>query len=189
MSAPQPTIRRELRPGDLGRVIAHHGRTYAAEYGVDANFEAHVAASVAHATANPGWPSEREGIWIVELAGEHAGSVGLTDEGDGSAVLRWVVLDRTLRGRGLGAQLLDEALDLARRSAYDVVRLETFSDLRAAAKLYRSRGFTLISSDTAPRWGRESVTYQRYELDLQARAHDLSSLSAGTSARPFSVSA
>lgn len=188
MSAPEPIIRRELRPGDLGRLVAHHGETYAAEYGVDGEFEAHVAASVARA-ATSGWPSEREGIWIVELEGEHAGSVALTDEGDGTAVLRWVVLDRRLRGNGLGGRLIDEALALARRSRYEVVRLATFSELKAAARIYRSRGFRLVDSDTAPRWGRDAITYQRYELDLQARAHDLSSVSAGTSARPFSVSA
>ena len=46
MSA-DPTIRRELRAGDLGAIIAHHGRLYPSERGVDASFEAHVAASVA----------------------------------------------------------------------------------------------------------------------------------------------
>ena len=40
-------IRRRLRPGDLGAIIAHHGRVYGEEYGVDAEVEAHVAASVA----------------------------------------------------------------------------------------------------------------------------------------------
>ena len=82
--SPAPTVRRELRPGDLGRIVAHHGGVYLPEYGVDSTFEAHVGASVA-AAGKRGFPREREGIWIVELGDRHAGSVALTDEGDGLA--------------------------------------------------------------------------------------------------------
>ena len=81
---PSPTVRRELRPGDLGRIVAHHGAVYLPEYGLDSTFEAHVGASVA-AAGKRGFPREREGIWIVEVDGRHAGSVALTDEGDGLA--------------------------------------------------------------------------------------------------------
>ena len=75
-------IRGELRPGDLGAILAQHGRLYAEEYGVDSRFEAMVAESIAEAAARR-FPREREGIWIVEDGGQHAGSLGLTDEGDG----------------------------------------------------------------------------------------------------------
>ena len=43
-----------------------------------------------------GWP-EGGGAWIVELDGEFAGSVGLTDEGDGVGRIRWVLLAPELR--------------------------------------------------------------------------------------------
>ena len=46
-----PTIRRDLRPGDLGAIVAHHGKVYCPEYGVDSTFEANVGASVAAAGA------------------------------------------------------------------------------------------------------------------------------------------
>jgi RimJ/RimL family protein N-acetyltransferase len=186
--SPAPDVRRELRPGDLGRIIAQHGRIYAPEYGVDATFEAHVAASVADA-GKRGWPREREAVWIVEREGEHAGSLALTDEGDGMAALRWFVLDPALRGAGLGTRLVDELLELAEACGYERVGLETFSELRAAARIYRRAGFELQWAQTGPRWGHAALTYQRYELSFQRRAQSLSSESAGPRARPFSVSA
>ena len=107
--SPDPTIRRGLRPGDLGMIVAHHGRVYGEEYGVDSTFEGHVASTVARAAAR-GFPSWREAICLVELDGEHAGSLALTDEGNGEAAIRWFVLSPEVRGRGLGRRLLGEML-------------------------------------------------------------------------------
>jgi ribosomal protein S18 acetylase RimI-like enzyme len=163
--SPDPSIRRELRPGDLGAIVAHHGRLYGEEYGVDASFEGHVAATVAEAAAR-GFPGTREAICMVELGGEHVGSLALTDEGNDEAAIRWFVLNPEVRGRGLGRRLLEEMLAKAADAGYARVRLETFSELEAAAHLYRDHGFELVSADAAPRWGRERITYQRYELDL-----------------------
>jgi ribosomal protein S18 acetylase RimI-like enzyme len=162
---PEPRIRRVLRPGDLGEIVAHHGRVYGREYGVDSTFEGHVAAAVARA-ANRGFPSEREAIFIVEYDGKHAGSLALTDEGNDEAAVRWFVLDSSLRGWGLGRRLLRQLLASAEEGGYTRIWLETFSDLEAAAHLYREHGFRLVSEDPAPRWGRDRITYQRYQLDL-----------------------
>jgi GNAT superfamily N-acetyltransferase len=185
----EPTVRRVLRPGDLGAIIANHGRVYAREHGVGPEFEAHVGASVARAGRRPGWPTETEAVWIVERAGEHAGSLALTDEGGGLGTVRWFLLDPTVRGRGLGRRLVGELVEVARRAGYRRLGLETFSELEAAAHIYRGFGFELVDAEVGPRWGRAEITYQRYELEFQARAQSLSSESAGPSARPFSVSA
>jgi len=181
-------IRTTFRPGDLGAIIAHHGELYSREYGVDSTFEAHVAAAVS-AIGKLGWPGPREQLRIAELDGRHAGSIALSDERDGWAALRFFVLDAELRGQGLGRRWVAEVLESAENDGYEGVRLETFSDLRAAAHIYRSHGFELISAESGPRWGRASFTYQRYELSFQSRAQAASSPSAGSSARPFSVSA
>jgi GNAT superfamily N-acetyltransferase len=162
-----PTIRREQRPGDLGAIVEHHGRVYAREHGVDSSFEAHVAAAVARAALR-GFPRDREALWIVERDGAHAGSLVLTDEGNGVACVRFFVLDPDLRGTGLGRLLLGELLDTARAAGFDRAVLETFSELRAAAHLYRDHGFRLTDSETGPRWGRAEITYQRYELVFPA---------------------
>ncbi len=183
-----PTIRRELRAGDLDRIVAHHGTVYEGEHGVDRTFEAQVAATVA-AAGKRGFPREREGIWIVEVDGRHAGSVALTDEGDGLATLRWVVLDPDLRGHGLGRGLISEVVASAESFGYQTIGLETFSELQAAARIYRSVGFQVVWEQSGPRWGRDEITYQRYELSFQVRAQSSSRPSTGSSERPFSVSA
>jgi ribosomal protein S18 acetylase RimI-like enzyme len=163
--SPDPIIRRELRAGDLGMIVAHHGHVYGEEYVVDSTFEGYVAAAVARAAVR-GFPSRREAIRLVELDGEHAGSLALTDEGNGEAAIRWFVLSPEVRGHGLGRRLLGEILATASEVGYSRVCLETFSELEAAAHLYRDHGFELVSADAAPRWGRERITYQRYELEL-----------------------
>ncbi len=172
----QPSIRREPHPGDLGAIIEHHGRVYAREYGVDSTFEAHVAAAVARCALR-GFPRDTEAIWIVERHGGHAGSLALTDEGEQTGWVRFFVFDPELRGSGLGRRLLEELLGTAREAGYERLVLETFSDLRAAAHLYRSHGFRVTSAETGPRWGRAEITYQRYEAELQANG-------PGAAARP-----
>jgi ribosomal protein S18 acetylase RimI-like enzyme len=170
----EPKVRRELRPGDLGAIVAQHGRLYAREHEVDTSFEAHVANSLVRAVLG-GFPREHEGIWIVEHAGEHAGSIGLTDDGAGEATLRWFLLDSALRGHGLGRRLVSQVLSKARAAGYASIVLETFSELAAAARIYRSYGFEIVWEETKPRWGRAEITYQRYALSLRPQTGPLES--------------
>ena len=164
---PRPQIRRELLPGDIGAIAAHHGRLYGSEFGVDVSFEADLARALYEA-AELGWPRERGAVWIVEWSGSLAGSLALTPDGEHTGRVRAFLLDPSLRGQGLGARLLDELLQHARGEGYELLRLATFSALRAAAHLYLERGFALVSSETGPRWGMERMTYQGYELELPA---------------------
>jgi GNAT superfamily N-acetyltransferase len=165
---PEPIIRRDLWPGDLGAIVKLHGTIYGREYGVDARFEGHVAASVAQAAIR-GFPTEHEAIWLVEGVGGIIGSLGLTDEGDGEGMVRWFVFDPSLRGRGLGRRLVDELMLKADDVGYSRLALETFSELEVAARIYRSHGFEVVWSETGPRWGRDEITYQRYEVELAPR--------------------
>ena len=157
-------IRRELRPGDLERIVDFHMSVYSREYGVDASFGDHVASAVDEAVAR-GWPGERERVWIVELDRAFAGCLALTDQGETGA-LRWFVLDPAVRGRGLGRRLVGELISEARALGYERIRLETFSELTVAAHLYRAHGFELVSEVTGPRFGREEITFQHYALEL-----------------------
>lgn len=163
----QVTIRSEYRDGDADAIIAQHAELYPAEHRVDGSFVAHVAASVGRAMAR-GFPREREAIRIVEVGGRHMGSIAVTDEGAGEATLRWVLLDPGLRGGGRGRRLVEDMVEHARQQGFTLLTLETFSALDRAAAIYTSVGFELVSADPSPRWGRDDISYQRYELALAA---------------------
>ena len=159
------SIRREFRAGDLDLILAIHDRVYRRENGVDERFVEMVRGALILADRR-GFPGPRERVWMVERDGVFNGCLALTDEGDGLAMVRWFVLDPALRGNGLGRRLLGELLEEAQVNGYTKVCLETFSELRAAAHLYRDHGFAVVGADTGPRWGRDEITYQRYELEL-----------------------
>jgi GNAT superfamily N-acetyltransferase len=161
------TIRRELREGDSEAIASMHGRIYAAEYGLGGSFESDVVRALERAIEN-GWP-ERGGVWIVELEGEVAGTLALIEEDPTVARIRWFLLDAAVRGRGLGRRLLDELVGEADAAGYELIRLDTFSELQTAAHLYRSFGFAVVASHYDDRWGRR-LRHQDYERRRAALA-------------------
>src|SRR5687767_13437891 len=102
--SPAYEIRRELRPGDSDAIVAMHERLYPAEHDRNDAFVAAVAESIENAV-EAGWP-EGGGVWIVQRGGRHAGSLALTEEGDGVGKIRWVLLEPELRGAGIGRRML-----------------------------------------------------------------------------------
>ena len=156
-------IREELRPGDLGEVTRLHGLLYAAEYDLDSTFEAYVARAVAECV-EAGWPGRGgEGLWVAENGGGHVlGHVALTREGPGEARLRWFLLTPEARGHGVGRRLLDALLQVADAAGHERITLTTFSELEAAAHLYRATGFERVSASPLSQWGR-TITIEVYE--------------------------
>jgi RimJ/RimL family protein N-acetyltransferase len=161
--APSYRVRTEVLPGDGDAIVDLHARLYSKEYGMGEGFVAGVRENVDAALAS-GWP-EGGGAWIVECDGEFAGSVGLTDEGDGKGRIRWVLLDPKVRGLGLGRELVGRAVERARELGMKRLELDTFSELTNAAKIYRGLGFRVVSARERSDWGKP-IVYQYYELEL-----------------------
>ncbi|TAL32656.1 MAG: GNAT family N-acetyltransferase [Spirochaetes bacterium] len=156
------TVRTALRPGDAGKIIALHGLVYADEHGFDHTFEAYIAEPLAHfITRN----SPRERIWIADRRGDVAGSIALVDEGRGAGQLRWFILDRDARGKGLGATLLENLIAFAAEQRYERIMLWTLDILPAALRLYTGRGFVPKEERASRLWGRD-LTEMRFELEL-----------------------
>jgi GNAT superfamily N-acetyltransferase len=158
-------IRRTLRDGDAHAIVDLHDRVYRAEYDRNDVFVAAVERKV-HAAVAAGWPDRGGAVWLVELEGSVAGSVALTDEGDGIGWVRWVVFAPEVRGQGLGRALIAELIDEARAQGMKRLELETFSALTTAARIYRQAGFLVTWARSRDDWGPE-ITYQHYELPLR----------------------
>lgn len=160
----QITIRRDLRPGDLGRVTWLHGILYATEHGFDPTFEAYVAETLGEfaRTADP----ERSALWLAEQDSRLVGSIGIVEREGDAAQLRWFLVHPDARGRGLGRRLMTEALDFCRAAGYRSVYLWTVHTLTDAARLYTACGFHLTEeAPPAPLWG-TTLSEQRYDLLL-----------------------
>jgi GNAT superfamily N-acetyltransferase len=158
------TVRHDLRPGDMGRVIALHGVLYTEEYGFDHGFEAYVAETMAELgkLARPGL----DRLWVAERDGGLVGSIAIVGREDGAAQLRWFLVHPDARGTGLGRHLIDDALRFCRSSGYRSVYLWTVSGLVAAARLYVAAGFRKTETKPpATLWGVD-LAEERYDLEL-----------------------
>src|SRR5215470_14795709 len=157
-------IRRTLRDGDAEAIAELHRRVYASEYGLNERFVESVHGGVESARSS-GWPERGGAVWLVDGDDELLGALGLTDEGEGAGRLRWLVLDRTLRGRGLARSLVTELIGEARAAGMRNLSLTTYSELTAAARIYRDAGFRVEWERVRDDWG-PTITYQGYTLDL-----------------------
>jgi GNAT superfamily N-acetyltransferase len=155
------TVRHELRPGDVGRVVLLHGTIYAQEYGFDSTFEAYVAGPLSELVRAR---SERDRLWIAERGDRIVGCVAVVSVSRDEAQLRWLLVDPSARGRGLGRRLLLDAVEFARGQGYSSLFLWTVSALIAAAHLYRSVGFRKVDEKLGE-WG-VPVVEEKYVLDL-----------------------
>jgi GNAT superfamily N-acetyltransferase len=157
-----PTIRTDLRPGDLGAVVGLHGVVYAREYGFDATFEAYVAAPLAEFVRSA---PDRGRLWLAERDGRLVGSIAIVPAAPEVAQLRWFLVAPADRGAGLGRRLMGEAVAFCKESGFRTVFLWTVSALTAAARLYRDAGFVKVDEKPGRLWGVD-VVEEKYELAL-----------------------
>ncbi|MGO4406027.1 GNAT family N-acetyltransferase [Bosea sp. RAF48] len=162
-ACPRPTIR-EHRPGDIGWVIAAHGRLYAEEYGWDQSFEALVAEIAAKFLRE--FKPDRERCFIAELEGMPAGSSFVVEEDEETAKLRLSLVEKRAQGLGLGKALVRDAVDFARRAGYRRMALWTNDILHAARAIYVAEGFRLVAEERLHSFGQDLVG-QNWELVLR----------------------
>lgn len=164
MSGDDITIRTDIRPGDIGDLIALHGTAYFEDVGFDTSFEAYVAAGVGEFFIS--FDPDNDRVWIVERDGRFAGSIALKGRTGGEAQLRYFLLDSSVRGQGLGRRLMDELLAFARSRGYSRIYLLTDEEhTPAAVHLYLNYGFRRTGEERLRRWG-TSEAEQRYEMEL-----------------------
>ena len=162
--APQGgVVIRPFRSGDLGWVLARHGRFYAEEYRFDRAFERLVAQIVAEFLAR--FDPEREACWIAEIDGEPVGTVMLVDAGNGIAKLRLLLVEPRARGHGIGRRLVEECVRFARHAGYRKITLWTQSILVSARAIYQRCGFAKIAEKPHRDFGVDLVG-EIWEMEL-----------------------
>jgi DNA-binding MarR family transcriptional regulator/GNAT superfamily N-acetyltransferase len=167
LAATPSVMLRTHRPGDMGWVIACHGRLYAQEYGWDATFEGLVAEIAARFVKR--FDARRERCWIAERDGQNVGSVFVVARSPTVAQLRLLIVDPSARGAGVGQRLVAECIDFARQCGYRRLMLWTNAGLDAARHIYEAAGFRLIAEENHHSFGRDLVG-QTFVLDLAAPA-------------------
>lgn len=106
------------------------------------------------------------------MDGSHGPDGADTADGDAddaddvpTAQLRLLLVDPVARGLGLGALLVDEVLEFARRAGYRRIVLYTVDGLTSARKIYEAVGFRLAAQEAVRKYGHDIVE-QHWVLDL-----------------------
>ncbi|MEL6874162.1 MAG: GNAT family N-acetyltransferase [Pseudomonadota bacterium] len=146
-------LRNTRKPGDQDLILELHREGYRNldwrfESDCMQNFLAHVQATMDEAKLEN---SQLNQLWFAEEDGRTFGCAGLLEKGT-RAQLRWVVLLPGSRGRGIGRQIVERAIDCARDRGLEDIFLETTDGLDASMALYKAVGFVVDSSSTEQMW-------------------------------------
>ena len=144
MSTPLVEILAPRRSADLD-ALREIFREYAVSLQIDLgfqNFEQEL-------TTLPGeYAAPRGALLLAQVDGEVAGCCALrpldTVDFPNACEMKRLYVRPAFRGLGLGRQLAEAIMEMARVSAYDHVLLDTLDDMEAARTLYADLGFVEI---------------------------------------------
>jgi len=147
------------QPGCIGDVTSLHSRFYAQHAGFGVFFERKVATELSEFAES--LPDPHKALWLYVEHGRSLASLAI--DGDSTtrvAHLRWFIVDDSLRGSGIGRQLIARAMAFVDEH-FDETYLWTFKGLHAARHLYDSVGFALTDEAAGHQWG-TTVVEQRF---------------------------
>ena len=147
-----------LRPfdrHDIEWLTERHATLYARDEGFDDEFRVLVRCILIEFA---GWndPACERG-WIAEGPEGPLGSIFCVRQNETTAKLRLFLLEPQARGQGLGRRMLRTCMEFARGAGYEGMTLWTHESHRAACALYRSEGWTLVSSQPVQAFGQDLV--------------------------------
>jgi GNAT superfamily N-acetyltransferase len=155
---------RTFRPGDMGLIAARQSILYQEVYGWGPQIEVIEGEVTTDFLRNfkPG----REQCWVAEVNGVMAGSVFLTDEGDGLCRLRLLYVESFARGMGIGNALVEACLRFAREVGYQAMTLWTHTILTSARRIYAAHGFEIVETHVHEEFG-APVQSETWRLELK----------------------
>src|SRR5262249_47259584 len=125
-------------------------------------FEAYVAGPLAEFVLHAG---SQDRLWLAEQGDRLVGCIAIVGVSKTEAQLRWYLVGPSGRGRGMGKELLRQAVAFCKDCAYQSVFLWTVRALSAAARLYQAAGFQKVEERPGQRWGVD-VVEEKYVLGL-----------------------
>lgn len=148
---------------DLDWIIQSHDAVYREEFGFNIEFADGIAGKILALTSAK---NSFTSFWIITVADERAASVAVSEIEPGVAFINFMLVLPQYRGFGLARKLLELTINHAREHGYETMRLETYSCLEDARKLYKLRGFKLAEPvREIYRFG-QTIEQEFYELPL-----------------------
>ena len=156
------------QPGCIGDVASLHARFYSEHRGFGAFFEQKVATELAEFAGK--LPAVGKALWLYAENDRSLASLAIDgDTETGIAHLRWFIVDDSLRGSGVGRQLMSRAMKFV-DDRFSETYLWTFKGLDAARHLYESFGFELAEEFEGSQWGTKVIEqrFRRCQPPIQA---------------------
>ncbi|MDQ0187767.1 helix-turn-helix domain-containing GNAT family N-acetyltransferase [Cytobacillus sp. FSL W7-1323] len=152
------SIRDEYTEEDKETIIERQRAFYSETFGFDETFSDYLHHS---------FEGKIKKIWIAEDNGKFAGCVGLVEDNETTALLRWFIVDPSIRGKGIGTKLVQTLLKYCKEQQYERVYLWTVSSLPVARRLYAKFGFKITKTkEEQLLWG-QRIVEERWDLELK----------------------
>lgn len=139
-------ITRNPSPGDIGWLISVHGQVYAEQFNFDSKFEIDIAKKVITFLEAP---HDFNRLWIAVTDNERVGSIAVSLKPDRTAFVNFLLVKPEYRGYGIAKILLDKVIFHAKENDLKAIRLETYSCLENARRLYNKYGFAIYKKNAA----------------------------------------
>ena len=117
--------------------------------GFGLKFEAYVAKTIAEYVLDN---SARGRVWLAERDSRLVGCTAVAIRSGRVGQLRWVLVDHSVRGTGLGRRLVETAISFSIESGCRNLYLETTDGLPESQALYEKLGFETVSSERQVLW-------------------------------------
>jgi DNA-binding MarR family transcriptional regulator/GNAT superfamily N-acetyltransferase len=154
---------RPFEAADMGLIASRQSLLYRETYGWGPGIEVNVGEAATAFLRN--YKAGREQCWVAEVGDVMAGSIFVTDEGDGVSRLRLFYVEPFARGRGIGNALVSECIAFSRNVGYESMTLWTHTILESARRIYAAYGFEIVEVETHSTFG-VPVQGETWRLDL-----------------------
>ncbi len=131
-------ILREQVPDDIGWLILMHGLLYSKQFNFDSQFEVDIAKKVISFFEEA---NDFDTLWIAQIESDRVGSIAVSIKSDQTAFVNFLLVKAKYRGHGVASKLIDKVIAHTEENGLKILRLETYSCLEDARKLYKKYGF------------------------------------------------